>query len=94
MFKRFFFAAVIFSLFAFTLIAQSDDSKKEPEVTVITINNARQSAYKKVRKLETTVLYSKVQFLFLYKKGTQPTILMQIKLFMTAKPKCFMQKVM
>ena len=47
MFKRFFFAAVIFSLFAFTLIAQSDDSKKEPEVTVITINNARQSAYKK-----------------------------------------------
>ncbi len=80
MFKRFFFAAVIFSLFAFTLIAQSDDSKKEPEVTV--------------RKLETTVLYSKVQFLFLYKKGAQPTILMQIKLFMTAKPKCFMQKVM
>lgn len=47
MFKRFFFAAVVFSLFAFTLIAQSDDSKKEPEVTVITINNARQSAYKK-----------------------------------------------
>ena len=47
MFKRFFFAAVIFSLFAFTLIAQSDDSKKEPEVTIITINNARQSAYKK-----------------------------------------------
>lgn len=47
MFKRFFFAAVIFSLFAFTIIAQSDDSKKEPEVTVITINNARQSAYKK-----------------------------------------------
>ncbi len=47
MFKRFFFAAVIFPLFAFTLIAQSDDSKKEPEVTVITINNARQSAYKK-----------------------------------------------
>ena len=47
MFKRFIFVAVIFFLFAFTLIAQSDSAKKEPEVTVITINNARQSSYKK-----------------------------------------------
>ncbi len=47
MFKRFFCLAVIFLLFAFSVIAQDGNSTKEPEVTVITINNARQSAYKK-----------------------------------------------
>ena len=47
MFKRLFFAAVIFFLFAFNLIAQSNDSGGEAEITVITINNARQSSYTK-----------------------------------------------
>ena len=49
MFKRFFCLAVISLLFAFTALAQDNDGqeKKEPQITVITINNARQSAYKK-----------------------------------------------
>ncbi len=49
MFKRFFFAAVIFCFSFFSVFAQekSNSASKEPEVTVITINNARQSSYKK-----------------------------------------------
>ena len=47
MFKRFFCLTVLFLLFAFSVIAQTNNSKKESEVTIITINNARQSAYKK-----------------------------------------------
>ena len=50
MFKRILFSAVIFFLVSFTLIAQSDESKKEPEVTIITINNARQTSYKKAEE--------------------------------------------
>ena len=40
MFKRFFCLAVIFLLFAFTALAQDNDGqeKKEPQITVITIN--------------------------------------------------------
>ncbi len=45
--KRIFFVTALFFLFTFFSFAQSDGSQKEPEVTVITINNARQSAYKK-----------------------------------------------
>ena len=47
--KRLFFTTFLISLFTFTLFAQDNDGeqKKEPEVTVITINNARQSAYRK-----------------------------------------------
>ena len=47
--KRFIFTTFLFFLTTFVLIAQDNDGeqKKEPEVTVITINNARQSAYRK-----------------------------------------------
>ena len=47
--KRLFFAAFVFFLFTVLTFAQEEESKpaKEPEVTVITINNARQSAYRK-----------------------------------------------
>ena len=47
--KRSFFAAVLIFLFSTTIFAQNngETEKKEPEVTVITINNARQSAYRK-----------------------------------------------
>ena len=52
---RFPFAAFLFFLITFTAFSQSKDKnakkdeeeKKEPEITVITINNARQSSYKK-----------------------------------------------
>ena len=47
MLKRLFFVTAIFFLFTFTSFAQSNDGRKEPEVTVITINNARQTSYKK-----------------------------------------------
>lgn len=49
MFKRFFCLAIFFLLFTFASFAQNNDGEenKEPQVTVITINNARQSAYKK-----------------------------------------------
>ena len=49
MFKRIFFATVIFLLSSLPFFAQDNDESgiKEPEVTVITINNARQSSYKK-----------------------------------------------
>ena len=46
--KRSFFAIFLVLLITATSGAQEkDEEKKEPEVTVITINNARQSAYKK-----------------------------------------------
>lgn len=46
--RRFFSAAVLFFLLCLPLFAQkSSASNKEPEVTVITINNARQTSYKK-----------------------------------------------
>ena len=48
MMRRFFSAAVLFFLLCLPLFAQkSSASNKEPEVTVITINNARQTSYKK-----------------------------------------------
>ena len=49
MLKRSFFVSVLFLLFASILPAQEnqEEEKKEPEVTIITINNARQTAYKK-----------------------------------------------
>ena len=47
--KRLLIAAVLFSLFTSTVFSQDngETEKKEPEVTIITINNARQSSYKK-----------------------------------------------
>ena len=47
--KRLLIAAVLFSLFTSTVFSQDNEEsqKKEPEVTIITINNARQSSYKK-----------------------------------------------
>lgn len=47
--KRLLFTTFLFFLFAFTLSAQEKDneSSDEPEVTVITINNARQTSYRK-----------------------------------------------
>ncbi|SFI66972.1 hypothetical protein SAMN04487775_10448 [Treponema bryantii] len=47
--KRLLIATFLFSLFTTTVFAQNngETEKKEPEVTIITINNARQSAYKK-----------------------------------------------
>ena len=45
--KRILFVTIYFSLFTFFTYAQNDNSKKEPEVTIITINNARQTSYKK-----------------------------------------------
>ena len=48
MFKRLLFLAVIFFLFSIFLFAQESESSDEvPEITVITINNARQTSYKK-----------------------------------------------
>ena len=46
MFKRLLFVAVTFSLIAFNVFADNN-SDSEPEVTIITINNARQTSYKK-----------------------------------------------
>ncbi len=46
MFRRFVFSFLIF-LFVFAAYGQNEAGTKEPEVTVITINNARQSSYKK-----------------------------------------------
>ncbi len=47
--KRFLFAAVLFVLVTVKAFSQSgeENAAKEPEVTIITINNARQSSYKK-----------------------------------------------
>ena len=45
--KRIAFVTFILLLFTFFTYGQNDNSKKEPEVTIITINNARQTSYKK-----------------------------------------------
>lgn len=45
--KRIAFVTFILLLFTFFTYGQNDNSNNEAEVTVITINNARQSAYKK-----------------------------------------------
>lgn len=48
MFRRFLCITFVSFLFALSAYAQENDNeKKEPEVTIITINNARQSSYKK-----------------------------------------------
>ena len=45
---RLFLSAIIVFLFSISLFAQNNDAAAtEPEVTVITINNARQTSYKK-----------------------------------------------
>ena len=45
--KRILSVTLIAFLLTFFSFAQNEDSQKEPEVTVITINNARQTSYKK-----------------------------------------------
>ena len=48
--RRLFFASIFVFLLSLPVFSQSDDDleePKEPEITVITINNARQTSYKK-----------------------------------------------
>ncbi|MBP5519983.1 MAG: LPS-assembly protein LptD [Treponema sp.] len=45
--KRLVFATFFVFLFSFAVFSQNDDSGKKTETTIITINNARQTSYKK-----------------------------------------------
>ena len=47
MFRRYFFSAVFVFLSCFSIFAQNAEAEKKTETTIITINNARQTSYKK-----------------------------------------------
>ena len=58
MFKRFFCLSVFLLLFTFNALAQNNEGeeKTEAEITIITINNARQTSYKKSEETENDTI--------------------------------------
>ena len=59
--KRIAFVTFILLLFTFYAFA-ADSSDEQPEITVITINNARQTSYKKADDTGNDTIMQKVMF--------------------------------